>query len=125
MEDGPQDAFERSQICLPVGDRRESLSFGLHRIALEGAGNPITLLLSSLLALVILPGRYIAMRTSQIPRWPVDLEAANVPDREDSYVRDADANPIQKELPGWFCLLLSTLVWACMIYGINSMAPWR
>jgi hypothetical protein len=125
MEEGPQDAYERVKICLPIADRRERVSFGFHRIHAEGTGNIITQLIAALMAVLILPGRWFAMRTSKIPQWPAEVEAANAIEPDDRFVRDASMNPKWRELPDVLWLILSALLWVAIGVWASGLEPWR
>ena len=41
------------------------------------------------LALMLVPGRWIAMQTSKVPRWPQEIEEACRIEPGDPWVRDA------------------------------------
>jgi hypothetical protein len=87
MEDGPANLSDRMKAVLPIADARESFMFGLHR----------TMSAESLLLvpvyLFIYPGRWIAMHTSKIPRWPQAIEEQCRSEPGDPYLRDASMNP--------------------------------
>ncbi len=125
MEDGPQDAYQRAKICLPIADQRERVSFGFHRMHAEGTGNLVTQLLAAGLGIAILPGRWFAMRTSKIPKWPPGIEAVNPIDPGDRFVRDASMNEKWKELPDGVWGAISALFWAVIIYWASGLQPWH
>jgi hypothetical protein len=95
MEEGPEDAYHRVGICMDIADKYETLMSGFHRMHVEGGFNIVTSLFAAFMAITILllPGRYIAMRTSKIPQWPQEIEAVNVVEPNDPYFRDASMNP--------------------------------
>lgn len=37
--------------------------------------------------------RWLAMRTSKVPRWPAEVEAASPIEPNDPYIKDARSNP--------------------------------
>jgi len=93
MEEGPRDTFERAQVCVPVAERRESVSFGFHRMHVESGTNLVFVVIGALMALALLPGRWIAMRTSKIPVWPKEIDHVCRVDPSDPFIRDASMNP--------------------------------
>jgi len=94
MEEGPRDAYERVKICLPIANQREPIAFGFHRMHVEAGTNVVLSLPFAVMALVTLPGRWFAMRTSKIPVWPKEIEDACRVDPRDPYVRDASMNDL-------------------------------
>lgn len=125
MEDGPEDAFQRAKICLPIADCREKVSFGFHRMHAEGTGNLITQLWAAVLGIAIMPGRWFAMQTSKIPQWPAEIEVINQIEPDDPFVRDASMNEKWKELPDILWLAISALFWAVVIYWASGLEPWH
>ena len=89
MEEGPEDAAHRVEFFMPVADRRESIANGFHRIHAELGGNFIMTVIGAALALMLVPGRWIAMQTSKVPRWPQEIEEACRIEPGDPWVRDA------------------------------------
>lgn len=71
MDEGPDKAVQLVKFKLPIAKERESVAFGFHRMHAESSGGPaiFTLLLAAI-ALVLAPGRWLAIRTSSLPRWP-------------------------------------------------------
>ena len=70
----------------PIADERESFLFGWHR----------TMSASYMLLPIyvfIYPGRWIAMHTSKIPKWPEEIERVCQVEPGDPYIRDASMNP--------------------------------
>lgn len=92
MEEGPRDAYERARVCLPIATQREPIAFGFHRMHVEAGTNVALSLAFAVMALVTLPGRWFAMRTSKIPVWPHEIENACRVAPGDPYVRDASMN---------------------------------
>lgn len=69
-------------MVLPTADNRESFIFGWHRThAIDGL-----MLLPA--CLLIDPGRWLAMHTSKIARWPPTIEQQCLIDPGDAFVRD-------------------------------------
>ncbi|MCP5254260.1 MAG: hypothetical protein H6947_07395 [Zoogloeaceae bacterium] len=89
MEEGPEDAAHRVEFFMPVADRRESIANGFHRMHAELGGNFIMTVIGAALALMLVPGRWIAMQTSKVPRWPQEIEEACRIEPGDPWVRDA------------------------------------
>lgn len=125
MENGSEDAYQRTKICLPIADRREKVSFGFHRMFAEGTGNLFTLLIAAVFGVAIMPGRWFAMQTSKIPQWPAEIEAVNRIEPGDPFVRDASMNEKWKELPDIVWLAISALFWAVVIYWVSGLEPWH
>lgn len=125
MEEGPQDAFQRTTICLPIADQRERVAFGFHRMHVEGTGNVITQLMAACMAIFILPGRWFSMQTSKIPKWPAEVEAVNQIEPGDRFARDASMNEKWREMPDWLWLLISGVFWAATVYWVSGLQPWR
>ena len=95
MEEGPQEAARTVEIFLPIGERRERVIDGFRRMHAEASGGPaIAMLVAAGLGLLFAPSRWFAMRTSKIPQWPQEIEAVNVVEPNDPYVRDAGTNPV-------------------------------
>ncbi len=91
MEDGPEAVVHAVCVCMPVSNKRESYFQGLKRL-LAHFGSPLRWIAFPFCFLVSI-GRWIAMRTSRVPKWPKEIEAACAIDPDDSYVRDASTNP--------------------------------
>ena len=89
MEEGPEDAAHRVEFFMPVADRRESIANGFHRMHAELGGNFIMTVIGAALALMLVPGRWIAMQTSKVPRWPREIEEACRIEPGDPWIRDA------------------------------------
>jgi hypothetical protein len=85
MEEGPKDAAQRVEFVIPIATRRETLAEGFHRMHAEGGSNIIMSVVFAALATVAAPGRWFAMRTSKIPRWPEDIEASCQPPLNDPF----------------------------------------
>lgn len=82
------------RFCLPIAERREPVRFGFHRMFAEAAGHSLPMRwLGAALAALILPGRWLAMRTSSIPTWPDEIERVCRVDGDDPFVKDSRVNP--------------------------------
>ena len=94
MEDGPQSVIRGVHFCLPIDSKREPVRFGVQRQFVEAMGMPLPLRLAGLvLALVLAPGRWFAMRTSKIPVWPKEVDEACTVEPGDPYIKDSSINP--------------------------------
>jgi hypothetical protein len=93
MEDGPKEAAASVKIFIAVADQRETAKLGFYRLwANLGFG--------TILGFVFLPlvfplwlGRLFAMRTSKVPIWPAEVQAACAIEPGDPYERDERNNP--------------------------------
>lgn len=86
--EGPEQNWRYSDICMPIDGRREGLWFGIVRVLAQGSEKPILLLLLSPVWSVVTLGRWIAMYTSKVPKWPAEIEAQSVIEPDDPYRRD-------------------------------------
>lgn len=86
MEEGPQKLSGQVQFCMPVDGRRETVWVSIERISANFASAP-QLLYWVVLPLFLLIGlfRIIAMRTSKIPQWPLEVEANCEVESNDPY----------------------------------------
>jgi hypothetical protein len=86
MEDGPQAVSSQVQFCMPVDVRRESVRVSVERVFANIAGAPFLLYwILFPFCLVVSLFRLIAMRTSKIPQWPKEIEAACAIEAGDPY----------------------------------------
>ncbi|MCK0746734.1 DUF6708 domain-containing protein [Chromohalobacter nigrandesensis] len=95
MEDdkGVKNNYEATDLCMPVGERREGLYFGIVRSFGIAAFSPyIAQPLMSPFWAVITWGRLIAMYTSRVPHWPEDIETECRVDENDPYRKDWSDN---------------------------------
>lgn len=92
MEEGPQEAYQQVKYCMPVWDRRESYIFGLKRLIVNFNGQPFLQLLMMPFLLWYSIGRFIAMHTSKIPKWPQEVEDACRVGPGDPYTKDWRSN---------------------------------
>lgn len=71
MDEGPERAVSLAKILLPIADARESVALGFNRLHAEASGGPfIVSLLLAVVGFILMPGRYLAIRSSKVPRWP-------------------------------------------------------
>jgi hypothetical protein len=90
MADGPQAVLEHVTEMVPIADHRESFLFGLYRTLVQVGF--IGWILTPFYILFY-PGRWFALHTCKIPRWPDEIEASSRIEPGDPYVRDASTNP--------------------------------
>ncbi|MGQ7246798.1 DUF6708 domain-containing protein [Halomonas sp. V046] len=90
MEDpeGVKDCYAITELCPPVDGRREGLAFGVVRIFAGTAHHFVVQLLVSPIAALEILGRWFAMYTCKVPRWPDEIEAACQIDPDDPYQKD-------------------------------------
>ncbi|MAM57538.1 MAG: hypothetical protein CMN25_09415 [Salinicola sp.] len=122
MEDdkGVKKNYEATKLCMPVGERREGLYFGVVRGFGIAAFSPfIAQALMSPIWAVITWGRLIAMYTSRVPRWPQEIQAECRVDESDPYRKDWHDNKEFSFIEGpwpmiWF--VIGSAVAALTIY---------
>jgi hypothetical protein len=95
MEDGPAAISGQVEFCLPIAEQKESISVGMHLLLAHAAAGKGVLFpirfLSMALAMLILPFRVFAIRTSKIPRWPRAVEEqCPLADRDPYAIAGAD-----------------------------------
>jgi hypothetical protein len=92
MEDGPQQLLGQVEYCMPVDGRRERFSLGAKRVFANIAGAPggLFIMLLPWCAVVSL-FRGFAMRTSKVPQWPEEIDAACAIEPDDPYAIAGDA----------------------------------
>jgi hypothetical protein len=93
MEEGPREAYEKVEVCMPIADSPESLAFAFKRFHVNFKGVPGLWVLLLPLWLASILGRWLAGLTCRVPRWPTDIESACRIESGDTYVRDASMNP--------------------------------
>lgn len=94
MEEGPAEAVRVAKTFLPIAERRERVIDGFRRMHAEASEAPyVVMVLFALIALVMAPGRWFAMRTSKVPYWPAEIDAVCVVEPNDPFVRGASSNP--------------------------------
>ncbi|MDR2207446.1 MAG: ankyrin repeat domain-containing protein [Azoarcus sp.] len=100
MEDGPGKLMTRVEWTIDVSERREGFWQGFKFRYIDAASGIRDF--AFILFPVILwyaAGRWIAMRTSKIPRWPAEVEAECQTESNDPYVIDEDHPPKKVD---WF-----------------------
>ena len=88
MEDGPDAVIGQVKFCLPIKMQRESAWFGAQRLMISTAGAPVmfpVLVFNLAFSALIIPFRWIAMRTSKVPHWPAEIEAKSMMADGDPY----------------------------------------
>ena len=85
---GVEENYKLTELCLPIDGRREGVAFGILRTFAPAANRPIPQLLLSPIAALIILGRWFAMYTCKVPRWPEEVEAACQVDPDDPYQKD-------------------------------------
>lgn len=122
MEDdqGVKIAYKATDLCMPVGERREGLYFGIVRGFGIAAFSPfIAQPLMSPIWAVITWGRLIAMYTSRVPHWPEDIENECQIDENDPYRKDWRDNKEFTFIEGpWpvICFVVGSAIAAAAIY---------
>ena len=92
MEDGPQAVAGQVQFCMPIAERRESFKAGAERVfANIASANVVLYGLLFPVCLVVSLFRFVAMRTSRIPKWPQDVEDDSVIEPGDPYAIEGDS----------------------------------
>jgi hypothetical protein len=90
MEEGPQAVVEYAAEMLPIAERRESFLFGLYRtIVANGVAGWVMVPFY----IFFYPGRWLALRSCKIPKWPNEIEVKCAVDPQDPHIRDAATNP--------------------------------
>jgi len=86
MEDGPQNLVSQVQFCIPVDARRETVYLSFERMFANIAGAPQLLYwMESPIFLLFSLFRIFAMRTSKLPKWTAEVEAACAIEPDDPY----------------------------------------
>lgn len=116
--DGVRKTHDQVEFCLPIHDRKEGFAFGVMRTFAPGGHWPILQLLFCMPFSLNALGRWVAMSSSKIPRWPADVEADNAVAADDPYRKDWHKNPAPNfQEKGWpiICCLVG---WAAITYVI-------
>jgi hypothetical protein len=95
MEDGPAAVIGQVQFCLPIKVRHESPWFGVQRLMAGDVGTPMMfplLVFNLAFSALVVPFRWIAMRTSKLPHWPAEIEAVSMIEDGDPYAIAGKAN---------------------------------
>ncbi|WIX32466.1 hypothetical protein QO259_16895 [Salinicola sp. JS01] len=124
---GVERSYEATKLCMPVGERREGIYFGIVRGFGIAAFSPfIAQTLMSPIWAVITWGRMIAMYTSRVPRWPQEIEQECKVDDDDSWRKDWRHNKKLAFIEGpwpviWF-VIGSAVALSAIYLTITSMA---
>lgn len=94
MEEGPRELVRGVEFCMPVDGKRESLRVAMERIFAPYANYPFVYWMLWPINFLIACSRWLAARTSRLPVWPAEIEAACRVDPGDVHVRDAKNNPV-------------------------------
>ncbi len=92
MEEGPEAIMDHTPVCLPLHEGKESFGFG-YRMVMHHHVFFIWAIIATPLIFVEALGRYLAMQTSDIPRWSKRIEEECQIDPGDPYAIDARDNP--------------------------------
>lgn len=93
MEDGPKSIIDIGDMYLPIANQRETAKMSLYRIWANFAQNAVAAIVTLPILVPLWLGRLFAMRTSKIPRWPAEVEAACHIEPGDPFERDERNNP--------------------------------
>jgi hypothetical protein len=93
MEDGPKSIIDIGDMYLPIANRRETVKVSFHRMWANFAQNSVAAIVTLPIVVPLWLGRLFAMRTSKIPVWPADVEAACRIEPGDPFERDERNNP--------------------------------
>ncbi|MDI1258274.1 DUF6708 domain-containing protein [Aquabacterium sp.] len=74
MEDGTAGvarAVQLAEILVPIAHQRERVIDGFRRMHAESSGGPVIFMpILAVVGLVLLPARWVAIRSSKVPEWP-------------------------------------------------------
>jgi hypothetical protein len=99
MEEGPAELVDMVGFVVVTPERRESFRFGLE--ILKTQFSSLYWLIYPLVLYDAL-GRWVAMRTGKIPKWPNEIEAQCKIDPNDQYVRDHEHLASEAEITAAF-----------------------
>jgi len=88
MEDGPYEAYDQISTVFPIDKKKETFAMGLERLFANLSPFPLMQIIFSPAFFAGAIGRWVAMRTCKIPRWPDEVEAECVIEPDDPYIRD-------------------------------------
>jgi len=115
-------------IYMPVHDRKEGFVFGVIRTFATFARFPLLQLVFSFPYSFIAMGRWLAMATSQVPRWPAEIEAASMVGDQDRCRRDwRDDPPLGFMDKTWplICTAVGMLTATWILYVIEQALALR
>lgn len=115
-------------MCMPVHDRKEGFVFGVIRTFATFSRCPLLQLFFSFPYSFIAMGRWLAMATNRIHRWPAQIEVASMVGDQDRYCRDWRDNPplgfMDKTWP-LICTSVGVLTAAWILYAIEQALALR
>ena len=92
MEDGPPAVAEHVGFCMPLDGRRETAMGGIHRVLANFSGGSwVMIAVMAPFCVLIGVARIFAMRTSRIPQWPAEIDAACAVEVGDPYAIAGDS----------------------------------
>lgn len=115
------EAHRHVEIANPVHDRREGFVHGVMRSFGLGARYPLLQLLMSPMLTLNSIGRWIAMVTSKIPRWPAEVEAACRVDLDDPYRKDWRNNIKLGFWELWWPMICFTVGLVPVVWGATAL----
>ena len=92
MEDDYQAIIKQIEVCLPIDNKYETWKVASYYEYGKISGLSVTLLFLPL-AIALTPFRMLAMHSSDLPLWNKEIEAANVIEADDPYIKDSSINP--------------------------------
>ena len=99
MEEGPAELVDMVGFVVVIPDRRESFRLGLEILKTQ-FGSFYWLIYPLILYGAL--GRWIAMRTGKIPKWPDEIEAQCQIEPNDPYIRDHEHLASEPEMAAAF-----------------------
>ena len=88
MEEGPEKLVDQVGIVHPIDKQKEAYITGFDR--LFALVPPLGWIITFPTLFVCTLGRWIAMRTCKLPRWPQYVEDESAIEKNDPYIRDKD-----------------------------------
>jgi len=88
MEDGPQNLYNQVAVILPIDEKKETFFVGFKRLLANFGFIPLGGIIFLPLVLCLSIGRWIAMRTCKLPRFPKEVESECKIEPNDPYIRD-------------------------------------
>ena len=95
MEEDHVAMINKIQNCMPIDGKYETWETAWERLLAESSGAEVPLglkLIAIPLACIQLPFRMLAMHSSDLPLWNKEIEAANVIEADDPYIKDSRIN---------------------------------
>jgi len=88
MEEGPEKLVDQVGIVMPIDNKKETYLIGCKRLFAPIPVLAWPIVFPALFCCTI--GRWIAMRTCKLPRWPQYVIDESTIDPDDPYIRDED-----------------------------------